>query len=98
MEHHLRSGTVRVWLDDRLVVEETLDARVTGKILFFPVRKGVVEERLKVAPGRHELRVQVKWDDNSEVKRIAGTFRAGATKQLEIGISRLGGGLSLDWK
>ena len=98
MEHHLRSGTVRVWLDDRLVVEETLDARVTGKILFFPVRKGVVEERLKVAPGRHELRVQVKWGDNTEVKRIAGTFRAGATKQLEIGISRLGGDLSIEWK
>ncbi len=98
MEHHLKRGTVRVWLDDRLVVEETLDARVTGKILFFPVRKGVVEERLKVTPGRHELRVQVKWDDNTEVKRIAGTFRAGATKQLEIGISRLGGNLSLDWK
>jgi serine/threonine-protein kinase len=98
MEHHLKSGTVRVWLDDRLVVEERLDARVTGKILFFPVRKGLVEERLKVTPGRHELRVQVKWDDNTEVKRIAGTFRAGATKQLEIGISRLGGDLSVDWK
>ena len=98
MEHHLKSGTVRVWLDDRLVVEETLDARVTGKILFFPVRKGVVEERLRVAPGRHELRVQVKWDDNTEVKRIAGTFRAGATRQLEIGISRLGGDLSVEWK
>jgi serine/threonine-protein kinase len=98
MEHHLKSGSVRVWLDNRLVVEETLDARITRKVLFLTVRKGLVEESLEVAPGRHELRVQVKWDDNVEMKRITGSFRAGTTRQLEVGISRLGGDLSLDWK
>jgi hypothetical protein len=98
MEHHLKSGSVRVWLDDKLVVDEALDARVTKKVLFLTVRKGLVEESLAVAPGRHELRVQVKWDDNVETKRIAGTFRSGTTRQLEVEISRLGGNLSLVWK
>jgi serine/threonine-protein kinase len=98
MEHHLKSGTVRVWLDEKLVVEEVLDARVTKKILFFNFRKGVVQEMLKVSPGKHDLRVQVKWDDNVETRRISGTFRPGATRHLEIGISRLGGDLSVAWK
>jgi eukaryotic-like serine/threonine-protein kinase len=98
MEHHLRSGSVRVWLDNKVVVEEALDARVTRKVLFLTVRKGLVEESLEVGAGRHELRVQVKWDDNVEMKRITGSFRAGTTRQLEIRISRLGGDLSLAWK
>jgi hypothetical protein len=98
MEHHLRSGALKMWLDGRLVLEESLDAQVTRKVLFFPVRKGVVEELLKVSPGRHELRVQVKWDDNVELKRIAGSFRSGTTRRLEVRVSRLSGGLSLEWK
>ena len=87
-----------MWLDNRLVLEETLDAQVTRKVLFFPVRKGVVEELLKVSPGRHEVRVQVKWDENVELKRISGSFRSGTARRLEVKISRLSGGLSLDWK
>jgi hypothetical protein len=98
MEHHLKSGSVRVWLDNKVVVEESLDARITRKVLFLTVRKGLVEESLEVPPGRHELRVQVKWDDNVEMKRITGSFRAGTTRQLEVRISRLGGDLSLEWK
>ncbi len=98
MEHHLKSGSVRVWVDNKLVVDEALDARVTRKVLFLEVRKGLVEESLEVTPGRHELRVQVKWDDNVEMKRIAGSFRSGTTRQLEVQISRLGGNLSLEWK
>jgi eukaryotic-like serine/threonine-protein kinase len=98
MEHHVRGGTLKMWLDNRLVLEETLDAQVTRKVLFFPVRKGVVEELLKVSPGRHEVRVQVKWDENVELKRIAGSFRSGTARRLEVRISRLGGGLSLEWK
>jgi eukaryotic-like serine/threonine-protein kinase len=98
MEHHLKSGSVRVWLDNKVVVDEPLDARVTRKVLFLTVRKGLVEESLEVPPGRHELRVQVKWDDNVELKRITGSFRSGTTRQLEVRISRLGGDLSLAWK
>ena len=33
-----------------------------------------------------------------EMKRITGSFRAGTTRQLQVRISRLGGGLSLVWK
>jgi hypothetical protein len=63
MEHHLKSGTVRIFVDDKQVAEEALDAHVTKKILLFTVRKGVLQEVLKVSPGKHEVKVQVKQND-----------------------------------
>jgi hypothetical protein len=97
-EHHLRSGRVRVWLDEELVLEEELDSRVTRKILSFRLRKGAVEQTLEVPPGRHQVKVQVRWDDNIKTEATARTFRAGATHRLEIRVSRLLGDLSLRWK
>jgi serine/threonine-protein kinase len=98
MEHHLKSGKVRVFLDGKLLLQDDLDARVSRKILFFSLRKGLVQEVLNVSPGRHELRVEVRWDDNAETKRITGTFKPGVTRHLEIGVSRIGGNLSLEWR
>jgi serine/threonine-protein kinase len=99
MEHRQAGGSILVYLDDKLVAEEGLDAEVTRKILFFTMRKGVVEETLKVAPGRHEVRVTVREDDGDvKTKRIGGLFRSGMTRRLSVSISRLGGDLSLEWK
>jgi hypothetical protein len=98
MEHHLKSGTVRVWLDGRLVLEDTLDSRVTKKILFFPMRRGVVEETLRITPGRHKVKVQVRWDRNVETRQISATFKPGGTRHLDVSVKRLGGKLSLEWR
>lgn len=97
-EHHLKSGRLRVWVDDELVLEEELDSRVTKKILSFSVRKGTVEETLAVPTGRRQIKVQVRWDDNIKTEVTAGTFRPNVTRRLEIRVSRLLGGLSLRWK
>jgi hypothetical protein len=95
IEHQFKKGSIRLWVDDRLVLEQALDSRTTRRALFFTERKGVVEETLKVTPGRHELQIQLKWDDNVETRRIAAKFRAGATRKLEI--EARGGKLSLAW-
>src|SRR4029434_1737035 len=97
-EHHLRSGTRRVCVEDERVLEEELDARVTKKILSFTIRHGQVEQTLDVAPGKHVVRVQVRWADNIKTGRGGGPGKAGATRRLEIRVSRLMGGLSLRWK
>jgi serine/threonine-protein kinase len=97
-EHHLKSGRLRVWVDDDLVLEEELDSRVTKKILSFRVRKGLVEETLEVPAGRRQVKVQVRWGDNIKSEATAATFKPNATRRLEIRVSRLLGGLSLRWK
>ncbi len=97
-EHHLKSGRLRVWVDGDLVLEEELDSRVTKKILSFGVRKGAVEETLEVPAGRRQVKVQVRWNDNIKTETTAATFKANATRRLEIRVSRVLGGLSLRWK
>jgi len=97
-EHHLRHGNLQVWVDDARVVDEDFDGRVTRKLLSLELRRGLVQQRLTLSPGRHDVRVDVRWDDNSKSARISGVFRPGASRQLDVQISRIGGKLSLAWK
>ncbi|HEY6546544.1 MAG TPA: serine/threonine-protein kinase, partial [Vicinamibacteria bacterium] len=98
-EHSVRSGLLRVWLDEELIVEQRLAGQASKKGLVFTVRKGSYKDVLEVPPGRRVLRVQVAWDDNEKTERIVGTFKPGATRRLLV---RLGGrlrkGLSLEWE
>ncbi len=97
-EHFLKAGTLRIWVDDRLVVEEDIEGHVSKEIIGIKMRKGRVEDVLKVSPGKREVRVQVTWEDNSREERLLGTFKSGGTRHLEIRLGRLLKNLSLEWK
>ena len=86
------------WRYYRAVVNDDFDGRITRKILSFELRKGLVQQRLTLSPGRHDVRVHVRWDDNSKYARISGVFRPGASRKLDVQVSRIGGKLSLAWK
>jgi hypothetical protein len=98
-EHSVKSGLLRVWLDEEMIVEQRLAGQASKKALVFTVRKGSYKDVLEVLPGRHVFRVFVAWDDNQKTERIVGTFKSGATRRLLV---RLGGrlrkGLSLEWQ
>jgi hypothetical protein len=87
-EHSLKSGTLKVWLDDELVVEETLESRVTSKVLSFRFRKGRTEKDLDVTPGEHVVRLEVSGDGFHDSRRIRGDFESGVTRRL---VARIGG-------
>ncbi len=97
-DHPLEAGTLRVWVDDELVVDQKLTSRVHKEALVFNRRRGSVKELLDVSPGNHEVRVLVKWEDNEKTDRISGIFKAGVTKRLEANLGWLRKNLSLDWK
>jgi hypothetical protein len=97
-EHPLESGTLRVWVDNELVVDQRLTSRVHKEALVFKLRRGLVQELLEVSPGNHDVRVQVKWEDNEKTEHISGVFKAGVTKRLEASLGRLRKNLSLDWR
>ena len=97
-EHHLKHGNLQVWVDDTRVVDEDFDGRVTRKILTLELRKGVVQQRLSLSPGRHDVRVDVRWDDNAKSARISGVFKPAASRKLDVQVSRIGGKLSLAWR
>jgi serine/threonine-protein kinase len=97
-DHHLRNGTLRVWIDDEEVLDQGFGGRVTKKILSYRVRKGSVDETLKVAPGRRQVRVQVQWDGNTRTETTAATFKPGTTRTLQIRILRFVNVLTLEWR
>jgi hypothetical protein len=97
-EHPLRSGLLRIWLDEELIVEQRLAGQASKKALLFTVRKGSYKDVLEVPPGRHSLRVKVAWEDNERTERIAGTFRPGATRRLQVRLGRLRKNLTLEWE
>jgi hypothetical protein len=98
LEHPLKAGQLTVWLDDEVVVEETLDSRVQRQVLGLRWRKGSEKSVLDVSPGSHEVKVQVRWEDSVKTESIVGNFKPGVTRHLEAKVGRLRKNLSLEWK
>jgi hypothetical protein len=98
LEHPLKGGTLRVWVDQKLTVEQALEGRLSREVAGIRIHKGRFEDVLDVSPGKHVVRVQVAWDDNRKEESVSGTFRAGATRHLEIRLGRIRKNLTLEWK
>jgi hypothetical protein len=96
-EHPLRSGTLRIWLDDELVVDQKLAGQAAKKLVF-SVRKGSYKDELEIVPGRHVVKVQVRWEDTERTERVATRFKPGATRRLQVRLGRLRKNLSLEWQ
>ena len=82
LEHSLRTGTLKVWIDDELAFEEQLESRVVDDLVLFRTRRGRSQATLEVAPGEHVVRLEVTSDGFSGSRRIRGTFESGATRRL----------------
>ncbi len=97
-DHPLERGTLRIFVDDDLAVEERLTGQKRKKALVFGMHQGSFREELEIAPGLHEVRVEVLWDDNLKRERIVGNFRPGLTRTLEASLGRIRRDLNLEWK
>ena len=96
--HPLRSGTLRVFVDDDLAFEERLSGRQKTTALVFKKHEGSSRNELEVAAGLHEVRVEVRWDDNVKSQTIVGNFRPGATRRLEASLGLIRRDLNLEWR
>jgi len=97
-DHPLRSGTLRVFVDDDLALEESLAGQKRKKALVFGMHEGSFREDLDVPSGLHEVRLEVRWEDNVRTERIVGNFRSGTTRRLEASLGRIRRDLNLEWK
>jgi serine/threonine-protein kinase len=98
--HSLKDGSLRVFVDDEVVIEEDLDSRVTKRIAGLALRKGSLRQVFKVKPGRHEIRVQVTWGGNVKSESIWAHLQPGSKRRLEARLRGVGGlqDLSLKWR
>jgi hypothetical protein len=89
VEHPLKSGTLRVFVDDEPQLEEKLESKVVQKILSVEIRKGTLERTLSLPPGEHVIRVQVDGENFSASRRITGTFTSGEERGLHAELEGL---------
>jgi serine/threonine protein kinase len=98
LDHPLRRGRIRIFVDDKLELDQRLSGAETKKALVFTMHEGTFRDDLEVAPGLHEVRVEVSWDDEVRKERIVGNFRSGVTRRLEANLGRIRKDLDLEWK
>jgi predicted Ser/Thr protein kinase len=97
-EHSLRSGRLRVFIDDELALERELAAPVTKKIVIVRKRREVLEESLELRPGERNIRIQVDSGDDVYGSRIKGSFASGEGRRLLASLGGLiGKDLQLRW-
>jgi hypothetical protein len=98
--HSLKSGSLRVLVDDTVVIEADLDSRVTRRVAGLTLRKGSVQDSFEVAPGRHEIRVRVAWNGNVKDESLWANLQPGSRRRLEARLRGIGGlqDLSLKWR
>jgi serine/threonine-protein kinase len=97
-EHHMRSGSVKVWVDDDLVLERSLEGRLIEKLGRVRLYKGRVLETVEVTPERHSVRAEVAWDGKVRAARTAATFRPDGARTLDIEVLRVLDDLTLEWR
>jgi eukaryotic-like serine/threonine-protein kinase len=100
LDHSLKAGLLRVFVDDEKVVEEEFGGKVKKDFAGLKLRGGHVTDTLEIKPGRREIRVQVTWEDNDRRETIRGDFKKGGSYRLKAKLGSFGGivkDLSLDW-
>jgi serine/threonine-protein kinase len=93
LEHGLKAGALKVFVDDAVVLERQLGAPVRRKIVFYKQRRQVLRETFEVRPGEHTVRVQVTMDGETWSQRIRGDFASGKARKL---VSSFGGIIGKD--
>jgi hypothetical protein len=97
VEHPFENGRLIVWIDGVLVHEMKLQAPVSKKVVAFKVREGRAEKLLDLEPGRHEVRVEVTWEQDRRVSTKVIDAASGATGLLEVRVGRMSKDLKLEW-
>jgi len=97
-EHHMRSGGLKVWVDDALVLDRPLEGRLVEKFGRVRLYKGRILETVEVTPARHAVRAEVAWDGKVRTAHTAATFRPDSSRTLDVEVLRVLNDLTLEWR
>ena len=97
-QHHMRSGGLKVWIDDALVLDRSLEGRLVEKFGRVRLYKGHILETVEVAATRHAVRAEVSWDGKVRTARTSATFRPGGSRTLDVEVLRVLDDLTLQWR
>jgi hypothetical protein len=84
VQHSLRSGRLRVWLDDEALLDEGLKGTVRKKVLAYKAHSGRLERAFEVEPGEHVVRVRIDTGEDVLQGEISGRFESRVRRRLLI--------------
>jgi len=96
--HTLEKGTLVLLLDGETILDSRVTGAVTRKLLGIKLREGRLRQVIEVPPGRHQIRLRVRWNGDQRSETITGDFAAGATRRLSARLGRIGRPLSVEWE
>jgi hypothetical protein len=96
VQHSLRNGQVSVWVDGELAYSGSLVGNSKRKFGVIPSVQGSLSETLPVAPGMHQIKVQIVSDSGVRESTISGDFARHGQRTLSASVGR--GDLSLNWR
>lgn len=83
-EHPLRGGTLRVRVDGTQVFEESLESRVTRRVLFVKKRRGTLTGTFEVVPGARTFEVLVTSGNDAWSRTLTAELSAGEARRLFV--------------
>jgi len=75
VQHSLRSGQLSIWVDGDLAYSGSLVGIAKRKFGLIPEVQGSLSETLPVAPGTHQIKVQIVSDSGSRENTISGDLQ-----------------------
>ena len=77
----LKQGRLRLWVDGTLRLDKRLGKGTVARVALRPLGDSA-RGGIEVAPGVHDVKVEVAWDDNVRTERVRATFRPGDRRVL----------------
>ncbi len=81
IEHHFTDAVASIWVDDRLVYTQSLHGDKKRRALLFRKTVGHQFEVVRLAPGKHEVRVRVQSEAESydQSRAVTGALTSGGS-------------------
>ena len=100
VQHQFKDATLFVWADDKLVLTRALHGGTQKRLVLFNGVRGVESETLKIAAGKHVLRVRaLSADETIDLsKTVSAEFIGGVDKSLQVTIDKHNTVMRLSWQ
>jgi len=92
VEHKFAEAHLAIWVDDSLSFTHQLEGAEKKHLVVFHSVQGHEFHAVQIAPGKHNLRVQVTSEKGNfdQSATVAGDFATGAEKMLRVRFSKSG--------
>jgi serine/threonine protein kinase len=90
VEHNFTSAHLSVWVDDHSIYTHVLEGSDMKRLVVFHAVHGHESHAVKLAPGKHRVRVRVvsAVDSYDQSGTVAGEFASGKEKVLRIQVNK----------